>query len=512
MARVKTTAPGQSKQKHQRSIEIPPYLTRFLPLWQQPAWFEAEMWRAAVKGQPIASICKETLISNLIALEWKVEPKDSTQRDELKSEIDYYTDLFLDNKEYDYLSIVEWIVGDYLDLPFGAGVELGWQNDTPPTDETDSRLLWYQPLDAATLFPTRDRKWPVGQRIKEDPTRVVYFPDYAINRLVMSPRSEMMRQGWGMAPPEKIYLALELLNRGDRYYANLLLDTPEVGILDLGDMAKDSAEEWLEGWSDLLGGVDPFKIPVLYEHETPATFVSFTRSPTELMFDKAIMKYASFVTAGYGMSLSDIGIQASSSGGDTLAGSIRSERKTKRTGAARAKNKVTLFYNRMLPKNLRFNFIDLDDELSVALGRARLANATSFVALIGEGVFTPQEARQQMIADGLISISVPETLPPEAQQMIEDKKAAERPNLLGRPIAPSDGGHGEVIPRGELLDIALKNPEFRDNYEILEIAYENGDDEQKNLIVTEMQQYLDDGIEDAIALDTTGELSDNIIE
>ena len=512
MPRKKTTPPGQSSYKGQRSIELPDYLIRYLPQWKQPTWFEADMWRLAVQGQPIATVCRETLISNISALEWKIEPKDSTQRDELKSEIDYYTSLFEDNGEYDYVSISEWVIGDYLDIPFGSGVELGWEHDTPPTDEIKSRLMWYQPIDGGTLFPTRDRKWPVGQIIKENPTNVVYFPDYAINRLFMSPRSEMTRQGWGVAPPEKIYLALELLNRGDRYYANLLLDTPEVGILDLGDMEEESAKNWLDSWRDLLGGIDPFKIPVLYEHEKPATFVSFTRSPTELMFDKATMKYASIVTAGYGMSLSDIGISAATSGGDTLAGSIRQERKTRKTGQARVKNKVILFYNRMLPPSLRFKFIDLDDELSVALGRARLANATAFTALIKEGVFTPEETRQQIIADGLISISIPEALPEEAKQRIADNKAAERPSLLGRPIAPSDGGHGEVIPRAEMLEFALKDDDFCESFDILENAYELADDDGKNLIVSEMQQYLDDSIKDAITLDTDGMLSDNIID
>jgi hypothetical protein len=258
-------------------------------------------------------------------------------------------------------------------------------------------------------------------------------------------------EGWGIAPPQKIYLALELLNRGDKYYANLLLDTPEAGILDLGDMAEKAAKEWVEAFRTMLGGIDPLKIPVLYEHNNDVNFIPFGKPPTDLMFDRVTAKYASIVTAGYGLTLSDIGIQTTTSGGDTLAGSIRDERKTRRTGFARFKRKMVSFFNFMLPDTLYYKVIDQDDELSVARARTRLADATAFAQLIESGVFSPQETRLQMIADGTITISVPEKIPedefPEPEMGVSD----ERPGLLGRPIAPSQGGHGEVLPRGDVF-------------------------------------------------------------
>ena len=58
------------------------------------------------------------------------------------------------------------------------------------------------------------------------------------------------------------------------------------------------------------------------------------------MFDRVTVKYAAIVAAGYGISLSDIGIQVTASGGETLAGSIRQERRTRKTGFARFKKKM----------------------------------------------------------------------------------------------------------------------------------------------------------------------------
>ena len=436
-------------------------------MFNNPGWIDADVWRTIVMRQPLAVACRETLIANIIALDWKIEPRDSTKRDENRTEIDYYEKFFENTGDFDWTEIIDWIVGDMLDIPFGAGIEIGREGDAP-----NGKILWLELLDGATLFPTLNNDFPVGQKVKQNLIRTVYFPNYAINRLYFSPHREIVRKGWGMAPPEKIYLSLELLNRGDIYYANLLLDTPAAGILDLGDMAKPSAEEWVKSWRDMLGGIDPFKIPVLYEHEKPVNWIPFTRNPTDLMFDKALARYSSLVTAGYGMTTSDIGISAGSSGGETLAGTIRQERQTRRTGFARLKKKVKLFFDRMLPDYLEFKFIDLDDELSVSLGRARLATSTAWNQMITSGMFTPEEGRQQMIADGLITISVPEALPKEAKdriaaQMDNLKKPAERPTALGKPVLPSGGGHGEVKSQ------IIHNVKNVDNAVLLRNIYRN---------------------------------------
>lgn len=459
MPRIKKTAPLPSRQTGQRSQE-PLYFNRILPQWRNPEWLEGETWRAVVAQQPVAVDCRDTLIANIVNLDWNIEAKDPDTTDELRDEIDYYTKFLTDNGEIDYITHLEWILKDYLDLPFGGAAEIGRENNDP-----EGRIRWIEPLDGATLFPTLNYDYPVGQRVSGyDPA---YFPWYGVNRIYMSPSTRFSRKGWGVAPPEKVYLAIQLLNRGDVYYANLLLDTPQVGILDLGDMSKDSAEKWIEGWQSLLKGIDPFKIPVLYEHTKAAEFISFTRPPAELMFDKATAKYVTLTTAAYGMSPSDIGIGSVSSGGETLAGSIRQERKTRQTGRAVAKKKVNLYFNRLLPDNLNFKFIDMDDELTVAIGRGRLATATAMKIFLESKVIVPNEARKQLISDGLFTIPMKETIEGGDKPLeIEKPFGGTGAGQLGKPIAPSQGGYGEIKSRAEeisnakLLDM---DEDFSDN-------------------------------------------------
>lgn len=438
-----------TKEKGQRSLDIP-FINRFYPQWAQPSWQNAEFWRSVVANLPYATVCEERMIEYLCTLEWKIEPRDSNLRDELKSEINYYTRLLEwggnTDGDKDYVWLLSWILKDALSLPFGGAAEIIRWGDWP-----NGKVAQLLPLDGGTLSPTLNRDYPVMQRVMQSPTEVVYFPKHAINRIGISPRTDIIREGWFMAPPEKIFLALEMLARGDRYYAGLLLDTPEAGLLDLGDMTKSSAVEWVKAFKELFTGIDGFKIPVLYEHTTQAKWIPFGKPPTDLMFDRITLRYASLTAAGYGMTLSDIGLGGGTGGGDTLAGSIRDERKTKRSGFGRNKKLVQYFFNRILPSTLQFRFIDLDDEQSVALGRARLANATAFNQYAQMGVFNPDEIRMQTIADGLITIGIPEKAPKMEQIQ---PPAQERPGMLGKPVSPSQGGYGEIrnVLHKSLLD------------------------------------------------------------
>lgn len=503
MPRRKQTAPAPSREKGQRSLDPEnAFLWRLLPSWLRPTWYEAEMWRNFVLMQPVAMNCKDTLIASVSSLDWKIEPRESSERDELKDEIKEYEKLLQNGSGIDFIELIEWIGSDYLDIPFGSGVET-----IRDPDSQEGKVVWLEPIDGGTLFPTLNDDYPIGQALKTNIIDVVYFPAHAINRLYMSPRTNIERKGWGMPPPEKIYLAMELLNRGDKYYASLLLDTPQAGILDLVNMDKVSATEWIKSFQDLMVGIDPFKIPVLYEHESKAEWIPFGSPPTEIAFNSVTLKYAALVCAGYNMSLSDIGLGMSGNGGETLAGSIRQERKTRRTGFSRIKKKFKYFFDRILPEYLEFKWIDPDEELGVALGRSRLASLTAWNLAVDKRIISPKEARLQLIADGLVTISIPEEIPEEEFDVLpapttafgnNGKPSPKKPGMLGTQVPPSSGGQGEVKSKFDnemdlgvermIEALTLKSEDFEFLPDADSIASEfadilaDGDEEKKNKI------------------------------
>lgn len=429
------------------------FFLRSSPVWHPPAWQEAETWRRFVEKQPLAAICRDRIADHLNSLDWAVVARNTDERDELKPKIKHYTKLFERGNAYyydlDFASHIEFIVKDLFTLPFGTACEIGRLDN-----EATGKVVWVRPLDAGTLAPTLNFDYPVVQVAPTTGLRPVYLPRKFVSRVFLSPRTEIQREGWGYAPPERIWRALEMLATGDNYYAQLLLNTPEAGVLDLGDMDKTSAEEWVKSLRDLLYGINPLKIPVLYEHEKPASWIPFGKPPSEILYDTTTMRYAAILCAGYGLTLSDIGFPTSSNGGETLAGTIRQERVSSSSGKSTAKKKTKAYFDRILPDSLKFTWIDYDDERNVSKGRARLASAQAGQIWINTRSFKPSEIRQQSIADGLFSIDLPETVDPNDPEFQALQEAlnplgavGSKTKTLGSPAPPSSGGQGETIPQ-----------------------------------------------------------------
>lgn len=425
------------------------YFLRNVSYWNPPAWQEAYAWRAFVERQPFASICRDAIANYLNSLDWSVSARDSTKRDELKGQTKHYTKLFeKGNVSYwdlDFAGQVEWFVKDLFTLPFGTASEIGRLDNSP-----NGKVMWIRPLDGGTLAPTLNADYPVVQSAPNTGIAPIYLPREFVSRVYLSPRTEIRREGWGYAPPERIARAIEMMSAGDTYFAQLLLNTPEAGVLDLVDMDKTSATEWAREAQKLFYGVDPLKIPVLYEHEKPAVWIPFGRPPSEIMYDTVTLRYAAILCAGYGLTLSDIGFPSASNGGDTLAGTIRMERVGKSSGKAIAKKKHEVYRNQILPETLKFKFIDYDDEKNVSKGRARLATAQASNIWIVNRSFKPSEMRQQAIAEGLIDIDIPEDIDqndPEFENVMQPGFGGGQAKSTQPSKNPSDGGQGQIKPQ-----------------------------------------------------------------
>lgn len=88
------SVPAPTKEKGQRSLSVEDaYFTRFIPSWTFPSGLTPAQWRAFVMIQPVAVNFRDTLIMNVQSLDWKVTPRDSELRDELKNSVRYHTEL-----------------------------------------------------------------------------------------------------------------------------------------------------------------------------------------------------------------------------------------------------------------------------------------------------------------------------------------------------------------------------------------------------------------------------------
>ena len=432
----------------QRSLELPNYLTRILPMWQTPQWMEADRWRRVVYNLPMAIICRDALISDLVASDWEVRPKDPKQEDALAQDMEYYTEVLKPDMGAAISGFDPWIdrMGqDMLSIPVGGNSELvRWPDGFGPLSQPHPKghVAKIAYMDGATVFPTFDRELPMGQRIRQNVNQVVYFQRDEICRMMPSVRPEIERWGYGMAPPEKVYLAITMLFRGDQYYANLLLDTPEAGILDLMDMKKDAATDWVQSFRTLMDGIDPMKIGVLYEHDTAAAWIPFGLPPTQLMFKETYTQYGQITHAGYGLTLTDTGMGDAQK---TLAGSIRDERRSQRSGFATTREAVrTAINTQILPPYLEFVWITKDEEAKVQRGRSFMLMSQALKASREAGFVSKKEGQAQLVKDGHITVEVEapdETEPtPAFGGSLPPRTAAGEAER----VPASEGGRGDI--------------------------------------------------------------------
>jgi hypothetical protein len=451
-----------------KSLEVP-YLWKLPTLWQMPQWAQASQWRWFISNQPIAMLCRARLINYLLGLPWEITAKDPNEKDKVEEDARYYTAWVLRNFDL----VLDKLWQDALDLPVGGVVEIvRWPVGAKPIireGEEEYKVTRDHPkghtfklvnLDGATVFPTYEPDIPLAQKIPEL-DRVVYFTENDIGRVGIQPRTEMRLQGYFKAPPEQIYLAMKMVNSADHYYNDLLEEVPPVGILDLIDMDMDTASKWAGSVRSLFEGNDPFKIPVLYEHTKPATFIPFGKSPQELLFDTASLRYARIVAGSYGLTLGNLGLEPK---GETLAGSIRDDMQASQGYGYVIEKTKNLLDNEVLPPYLEWSPKIQDFEKLTGKGRAFLVVAQALKAAKEIGALKPSEVQAQLIRDGFITVEVE---PPNDEELAQQAVAKQLPfgkngngqaKQITDKVPAAEGGLGDVKKeRAELEPPTLPN-------------------------------------------------------
>jgi hypothetical protein len=478
----------KSKTPDQKAVIYSPQMSLYRNLvpYAVPQYMDGNMWRRIARTQSIIGDIIATLTMHVENLPWDIRATKPEETDQLREDIDYHKDVLKNaNNGAGFLNYLESLIQDLNELPFGMATETVRITGDKSKDDR-GKLYKIVSVDGATFAPIYD---PTGflVAIQQPPNtdggkNQIVFNKNELVRNYRFPRTEISQRGWGMPPHERAYLAVELLSRGDKYYANLLLDTPEAGILDLGDMSKESAEKWIDSFRLMFSGLDPFKVPVIFEHNTPVKWLPFGRPPSEISYNETTLKYAEILTAAYGLMISDIGLRG---GGGSLTNTIRDERKSRSTGYAAVRNLIQEHINNFLPKYLTFTFVDIDDEVLVARGRARSANAIAGRNLVEAGIVTPELWLKQMVADGLFTIPIA----PNQKVNIDDfevmlqlkgkqpgqettntngdipKSVAggKRRETVGRePVPASQGGMGEI-----------KRAAFDDTHDFRELIYDS---------------------------------------
>ena len=373
------------------------------------SYLGAKPWRRVLYSSPTVWACVKVLNDQLVALPWRVTTKDKSERHRKRDKIDYYTEEVIgkfNGENYDVGTMR--CNRDVLTIPVGGNCEVVYKTSGKWAGEVDR----VENIDGGTLTPTGDHNFPLIQRDPNDFRRYVIFQRDEVRRILMNPRPEYNLAGYQQSPLEMCYLAIDAIAKGDFYYLNLLTDTPSAGILDFADWSKDEAIAWAKSWQELLTGNDALKIPMVYDHEKPISWIPFGVPPEQMMLPQILAKYTKLVHACYGLYDQDTGLSEQAPTGGREANLERRSWHRFNAVVALWEN----FWNSILPEDLVFAYEEVNIEETERLARAQVAkaNALGILARI-PGALGTKELRREISETGLIETYIDtESIPDDA--------------------------------------------------------------------------------------------------
>lgn len=372
------------------SMQVPPaYITRQPLYLPNPTAFSPAQWRSIAK-EPITALCVRHIVRELVALEWTITSHDE-ERD--KDQIMYLTSVLENSDNGDgWDAWISRMIQDALMLPMGGNAEL-------VPDTMTGLLGGLYHIDGATLYPTYDEGTPYVQLNPYNMTERVYFVKGDLMRLILQPRPDLQRKGFQEAPVEAAFIGIQAMSEIYRYYLKQLQDTPMAGILDLMDMTQDEASAWAEGFREMLEGVDPLKVPILYDHTKPARFIPFGRTPQDVNLVENFKRFAEMIAAAFGLGIGDLRLFEHDR---VLAGVEASQRVTARSGIGFYAQAIEDMINRNIlfstRSGFRFKFMlgmTGEEQLEAQLSQTRVQMLTSLAGAT-QALMKPEDAQKQL--------------------------------------------------------------------------------------------------------------------
>lgn len=428
-------------------------------------------WDDVVESCSVAATAESILVSRVASNPWRLVIRDPNQIDDLRDELKYYESLLSGGGGFfeSFTALLQWILTALLRYPTGVALELVRWPDS-------ARVVSIIPIDPRTIRYTRNFEYPIEQIVGEE---VVRFPResvaFGVYRNVFSIGKV---DAPGFPPPMQAYRTILLLNDIDDYYSRHVRNVPPPGILNFRGMSRSSVKAWAEELEKFMRSNrgDPI-LPIAYENDG-IDFVRVLPGIGEIQIGEAYLRYVSVIASAYGLSPTDI-IGGS---GESLAGTIREDRRSKMTGLAILKKLAQEVIGQILPAGIGIDFVDFyDEEASVSNARTLLADSMALERLVASGVLSPQEARLVLLNIGKIHVTLPEVM---------GEKVSKEPEIVGisggataiegTHVPAGQGGMGIVKSRvhvrgrdisRQMMELLLRSalvedilPEFGDRY------------------------------------------------
>ena len=264
-----------------------------------------------------------------------------------------------------------------------------------------SKIVALNSVDWWTIRPVYNAYWELGspayyQLMNE--AKVAEFEKEDIVYIMANPVNDVDLFGYGMSPIESILLQVQAALEADMFnIKHFTKDNIPPGILDLGDMTQDQAEEFIATWNATVIW-NPHSMKFVRGSDQQKKFIPFQTNNKDMQYVEYINWLSKIKLATYGLSSIDANIlqDTNRSTADVMA-EISSSR-----GVSSAKKLIEEYFTRSIIREMdknndKFQHLEFRFQTVTSLD-AKLKQAQTDEIYVGVWVLAQDEIRDR---DGL---------------------------------------------------------------------------------------------------------------
>lgn len=272
---------------------------------KKPGKISFKLLREVAKRDAIIRICVNVIKKAVSQAEWEIVIKETAPGDpdsyNTEKEVVYELFEYMNHNGENMRILLDRVLEDLLILDAGV------LEKVKTLDGKD--LVALNSVDGATIRPVYNERGEFGtpyayKQIMNDKVSAEFFQDEIIY-MMANPQNDVDLFGYGLSPIESILLQVQAALEADLYnIKSFSKDNIPPGMLDLGDMTAEEAEQFIAMWNaTVIGNTHGMKF--VWGSDNPKKWIDFKGSNKDMQFAEYIDWLSRIKLAVYGLSSID---------------------------------------------------------------------------------------------------------------------------------------------------------------------------------------------------------------
>lgn len=268
----------------------------------KPSKITFRQLRLIAASDTIIRICINIIKKAVSQAEWNVIPTKKHIDDFDSEHIDKATALFelVNTKGENLRSLLDMVLEDLLTIDAGV---------IEKVFNFEGELVELNSVDGATIRPVLNQFGDLKGYVQVIRNKVVAkFEPKEIIYIMQNPQNDVRHYGYGKSPIEEILLTVQASLNAEIYNAQMFSkDNIPPGILDLGNMSQEEAQNFIAMWNATVIGSTQ-KMKFVYGSDNPKKFVPLNGTNKDMQYMDYVDWLSRLKLATYGLSAIDANI------------------------------------------------------------------------------------------------------------------------------------------------------------------------------------------------------------